>query len=352
MPIRFAAAADGVRIAYATGGQGPALVKVGTWMSHLEFDRGSPVWGHLLTWLEQRFTLLRYDQRGNGLSDWNAADLSFEAWVDDLGAVLDAAGVQRTALLGLSQGAPVAIAYAVRHPERVSHLILHGGYARGRRRRGSEAAPQALDDAVIQLIEHGWGQDDASFRQFFTSQFVPGGTPEQQRWFNELERVSASPANAARLLRTMYDIDVTALLPQVACPTLVLHAGGDLRVPFNEGRLMAGAIAHARFVPLESCNHLMLAQEPAWTRWTQEVARFTGAPADAPPPAVARLETLTPRERELLALIAQGRDNAQIAAVLGLSEKTVRNHITSIFAKLEVENRPQAIVLARSAGLG
>lgn len=156
--IRFATADDGVSIAYATSGHGPqAVVKVGTWMSHLEFDLASPVWGHLLTWLAQRFTLLRYDQRGNGLSDWAAADLSFDAWVRDLGTVVDAAGLERVALLGLSQGAPVAIAYAVRHPERVSHLILHGGYARGRRQRGAESAPQELDDAVIKLIEHGWG---------------------------------------------------------------------------------------------------------------------------------------------------------------------------------------------------
>jgi pimeloyl-ACP methyl ester carboxylesterase/DNA-binding CsgD family transcriptional regulator len=351
--IRFAAAVDGVRIAYATSGSGPALVKVGTWMSHLEHDWQSPVWGHLLTWLSERFTLVRYDQRGNGLSDWNAQDLSFGAWIDDLATVVEAAGLERFALLGLSQGAPVAIAYAVRHPERVSHLILHGGYARGRRRRGADAAPETLDEAVVQLIEHGWGGDDASFRQFFTSQFVPGGTPEQHRWFNELERVSASPANAARLLRTMYEIDVTADLPAVKCPTLVLHATGDLRVPFGEGRLLAGAIGQARFVPLDSSNHLMLEHEHAWRRWIEEVAQFTAVTASAPvADGRERLMRLTPRERELLDLIARGRDNAQIGAVLGLSDKTVRNHITSIFAKLDVENRPQAIVLARSAGLG
>jgi len=351
--IRFATADDGVSIAYATSGHGPqAVVKVGTWMSHLEFDLASPVWGHLLTWLAQRFTLLRYDQRGNGLSDWAAADLSFDAWVRDLGTVVDAAGLERVALLGLSQGAPVAIAYAVRHPERVSHLILHGGYARGRRQRGAESAPQELDDAVIKLIEHGWGGDDASFRQFFTSQFVPDGTADEHRWFNELERVSASPVNAARLLRTMYGINVSADLAAVTCPTLVLHATGDLRVPFSEGRLLASGIAQARFVPLDSRNHLMLEREPAWRRWTEEVAQFMGAPSEPRTPGTTRLAALTPRERELLELIAQGRDNAQIAAVLTLSEKTVRNHITNIFAKLEVENRAQAIVLARTSGLG
>ena len=351
--IRFATADDGVSIAYATSGHGPqAVLKVGTWMSHLEFDLASPVWGHLLTWLAQRFTLLRYDQRGNGLSDWAAADLSFDAWVRDLGTVVDAAGLERVALLGLSQGAPVAIAYAVRHPERVSHLILHGGYARGRRQRGAESAPQELDDAVIKLIEHGWGGDDASFRQFFTSQFVPDGTADEHRWFNELERVSASPVNAARLLRTMYGINVSADLAAVTCPTLVLHATGDLRVPFSEGRLLASGIAQARFVPLDSRNHLMLEREPAWRRWTEEVAQFMGAPSEPRTPGTTRMAALTPRERELLELIAQGRDNAQIAAVLTLSEKTVRNHITNIFAKLEVESRAQAIVLARTSGLG
>jgi pimeloyl-ACP methyl ester carboxylesterase/DNA-binding CsgD family transcriptional regulator len=347
--IRFCTTDDGVRIAYATSGQGPPLVKVGTWMSHVEFDLGSPVWGHLLNWLTSRFTVLRYDQRATGLSDWDVADISFERWVRDLEQVVDAAGLERFALMGMSQGVPVGIAYAVRHPERVSHLILHGGYARGRRKRGDSAAEAALDATVVQLIELGWGRDDPAFRQFFTSQFVPEGTPEQHRWFNELERVSASPANAARMLRTMYDIDVTAALPAVQCPTLVLHAGGDMRVPFAEGRLLAGGIAQARFVPLDSRSHLMLEHEAAWARWTEEVERFTGAvPANDTAP---RLASLTPRERELLALIGEGRDNAQIAAVLGLSDKTVRNHITSIFAKLEVENRPQAIVLARSAQL-
>ena len=350
--IRFATADDGVRIAYATSGSGTALVKVGTWMSHLEFDLQSPVWGHVLDWLARRFTVVRYDQRATGLSDSNVADVSFDAWVRDLGTVVDAAGLERFTLLGISQGAAVAIAYAVQHPERVTQLILHGGYALGRRRRGAGANVIALDQALIDLIEHGWGRNDPSFRQIFTMQYVPDGTPEQHRWFNELERVSASPANAARMLRTMYEIDVAAELALLKCPTLVLHSTGDLRVPFDAGRLLAGRIAQARFVPLDSRNHLMLETEPAWQRWTEEVERFTGVGVGASAVDSARLAALTPRERELLALIAQGRDNAQIGAVLGLTDKTVRNHITSIFAKLEVENRPQAIVLARSAGLG
>lgn len=348
--IHFCTAHDGVRIAYATLGSGPPLVKVGNWLSHLEFDLQSPVWGHLVKTLSQDYTVLRYDQRGTGLSDWEVEDISFEVWVRDLETVVDAAGVDRFPLLGISQGASVGIAYAIRHPERVTHLILHGGYARGRNKRGADPSLLALADTMVRLAELGWGQDDASFRQVFTSQFIPKGTPEQHRWFNELERISTSPRNAARLMREFNEVDVAALLAQVHCPTLVLHATGDLRVPFAEGRLIASGIAQAHFVPLASDNHLMLEQDPAWPRWTEEVHEFLGTAQRHPDDPL--FASLTPRERELVELIAQGRDNAQIAAVLQLSDKTVRNHITSIFDKLEVENRAQAIVLARTAGYG
>lgn len=194
----------------------------------------------------------------------------------------------------------------------------------------------------------GWGKADPSFRQFFTTQFIPGGTPEQHQWFNELERISTSPANAARFMSEFNTIDVTALLPEVRCPTLVLHSKRDVRVPFEEGRLIATAIPGASFVPIESGNHLLLGNEPGWRHWIDEVRAFlpqsTGGGAG--------FAALTERQRELLELIAQGRDNAQIAAVLGLSEKTLRNHITGIFAKLEVESRAQAIVMARESGFG
>ena len=199
------------------------------------------------------------------------------------------------------------------------------------------------------LMELGWGKNDAAFRQFFTSQFIPGGSAEQHRWFNELERISTSPANAVRILRSFQHVDVTPLLSQVRCPALVLHATGDLRVPFAEGRRLAGLIEQARFVPLDSDNHLMVEQDAAWPRWRDEVREFLGGGESA---GDARFATLTPRERELLDLIAAGYDNAQIAAHMELSEKTVRNHITSVFAKLEVENRAQAIVQARDAGYG
>ncbi len=348
--IRFARGHDGVRLAWAASGTGPPLIKAATWLSHLEYDWESPVWSHLLRDLSQQCTFVRYDERGCGLSDWAVEDLSFESWVRDLETVADANGAERFGLLGISQGASIAIAYAVRHPERVTHLVLHGGYARGRLVRSDTAEERDEVETMTKLAELGWGKADPSFRQFFTSQFIPGGTAEQHQWFNELERISTSPANAARFMREFARIDVTALLPQVQCPTLVLHSRHEVRQPFEEGRLIATAIAGAQFVPIDSGNHLLLEDEPGWQRWIDEVRAFL--PQHVAAGDAQAFVSLTERQRELLELIAQGRDNAQIAAVLGLSEKTVRNHITSIFAKLEVESRSQAIVRARDSGFG
>lgn len=347
--IRFARGHDGVRLAYSVTGSGPLMIKAATWLSHLEFDWESPVWRHLLQALSGQASLVRYDERGCGLSDREVADLSFDSWLRDLETVADTLGAERFGLLGLSQGASIAIAYAARHPDRVSHLVLHGGYARGRLVRSNTAAQREEAEMMCRLIELGWGREDPSYRQFFTSQFIPDGTAEQHQWFNELARVSTSPANAARFMRAFNAIDVTALLPQVRCPTLVLHSTRDVRVPFDEGRLIAGAIAGAHFVPIDSGNHLLLAHEPGWLRWLAEVRNFLPEPGPARDPA---FDALTTRERELLELLAQGRDNAQIAAVLGLSEKTVRNHLTHVFAKLEVDSRGRAIVLARDSGFG
>ncbi len=348
--IRFATSHDGLRLAYASSGSGPTLIKAATWLSHLEYDWESPVWSHLLHDLSARCHFVRYDERGCGLSDWQADDLSFESWVRDLETVADAIGVERFGLLGMSQGASIAIAYAVRHPERVSHLVLHGGYARGRLVRSNTAVEREEVETMTKLAELGWGKADPSFRQFFTSQFIPGGTAEQHQWFNELERLSTSPHNAARFMREFARIDVMELLPRVSCPTLVLHSRRDVRQPLEEGRQIATAIPGAQFVPIDSGNHLLLGDEPAWPRWIDAVGNFLSGPAvDAARPA---FPSLTARQRELLELIAQGRDNAQIAATLSLSEKTVRNHITGIFAKLGVESRAQAIVAARDAGFG
>jgi pimeloyl-ACP methyl ester carboxylesterase/DNA-binding CsgD family transcriptional regulator len=344
--IRFCTSSDGVRIAFATCGSGPPLVKAANWLTHIEFDRTSPVWQHWLQELSRGHTLVRYDKRGCGLSDWDAGDFSIEAWSSDLEAVVDAAGLERFALLGLSQGGAVSIAYAARHPDRVSHLVLCGAFARGRFLWARSRDELDEYEMAIRLAELGWERDNAAFRQTFATQLLPDGSIEQHRSFTDMMRLSTSGRTAGRVLRAVGTLDVASLAQQVRCPTLVLHARGDARVPFEEGRLLASLIPGARFVPLEGRNHVLLEEEPAWSVFTEELRRFLG---DA---RSASFSELSSRENEVLALIADGLDNAQIAGRLFRSEKTVRNHITSIFSKLGVANRAQAIVRARRAGLG
>jgi class 3 adenylate cyclase/pimeloyl-ACP methyl ester carboxylesterase len=276
--IHFCQARDGVQLAYSRIGQGPAIVKTGNWMTHLEFDLESPIWRHLYRELSRDHTVYRYDARGNGLSDREIADISFENFVDDLEAVVDAANIERFALLGISQGCSVSIAYAARHPERVSHLVLYGGFAVGWRKRPRTEAEKEAGEAMLTLMRLGWGQENAAFRQLFTSQFIPGGTKEQADWFNELQRISCSPADAVRFLAANGDIDVTSLLAQVKAPTLVMHARHDARVPFEGGRRMAAGIPGARFVPLEGRNHMILESEPAFPRFLDELRTFLSQP--------------------------------------------------------------------------
>lgn len=270
--VRFCAARDGTRIAYATLGAGPPLVKTANWMSHLEYDHKSPIWRHLSAALADSFTLVRYDQRGNGLSEWNVTDFSLEARVGDLEAVIDAARLERVALLGISQGCPVAIAYAARHPERVSRMVLYGGAARGWARR----SPESLESrrARLVLLREGWGKENPAFRQLFTGLMMPGATPEQADWFNELQKVSCSAENAARLSEASGETDVTGLLAEVRAPVLVMHATGDEMVPFDEARILAAGLPNARFVALESKNHLLLGDEPAWPRFLSHLRAF------------------------------------------------------------------------------
>ena len=272
--IRFCRAVDGVQLAYARMGQGPPLVRAGVFLTHLEKELESPIWRHLWRDLARDYTLIRYDARGNGLSDWDVDDLSFDAFVQDLETVVDAAGLDRFALLGVSQGCAVSIAYVVRHPERVTRLVLYGGYAQGAAKRARSAAEREQFAAVLTLVRLGWGQENPAFRQIFTSQFVPDGAKEQIDWWNEMQRVSASPENAARFIAVVGDIDVTGLLPKVTVPTLVLHARDEARVPFDAGRRMAAGIPGARFVPLQSRNHLILEDEPAYGRFLEEIRSF------------------------------------------------------------------------------
>jgi pimeloyl-ACP methyl ester carboxylesterase len=271
--IHFCTASDGVRIAYALAGKGPPLVKAANWLNHLEYDWQSPVWSHLLHALAAEHQLIRYDERGNGLSDWDVDDISFDAFVRDLESVVEATGLQRFALLGISQGCAVSIAYAVRHPERVSHLVLYGGYARGRRMRGSQ---QEIDqaDALITLMRQGWGKENPAFRHIFTSLFIPGGTTEQMNWFDELERVTTTAENAIRIREAMNNIEISDLLPRVAVPTLVLHCRSEAVVPFEEGRRLAAGIPGARFIALEGNNHIVLEGDPGWERFLDETRAF------------------------------------------------------------------------------
>jgi pimeloyl-ACP methyl ester carboxylesterase len=272
--IHFCQSKDGVQLAYARMGQGFPLVKTGHWMTHIEYDFDSAIWGPIFRGLSRNNTFVRYDARGNGLSDRDIPDVCFEDFVSDLETVVDAAGLDRFALHGLSQGCAVSIAYAARHPERVSHLILLGGFAVGWKKRARTQADKEAGEAMVTLVRTGWGQENPAFRQMFTTQFIPGANKEQADWFNEFQRISSSPADAARNLVANGDADVTSLLPQVRVPILVMHARHDARIPFESGRRMAAGIPGARFVPLESENHVILPSEPAFARFLEEVRSF------------------------------------------------------------------------------
>lgn len=267
---------DGTQLAYATSGSGPPLVKASHWLSHLEFDWYSPVWRHWLEFLSRGHTLIRYDERGCGLSERDVDEISFATWVRDLEAVVDAAGLDRFVLLGLSKGASIATAYAALHPQRVIRLILYGGYARGRELRNVDAAKLEEIRLMYQLVRLGWGKENPAFRQVFTTLFIPEGTSEQLAWFNELQRISASPETASRIIQGSARVDVRDLAKKVEAPTLVMHARQDALINFQEGRLLAELIPRARFVLLESKNHILLENEPAWGQFMAEVKAFLG----------------------------------------------------------------------------
>jgi pimeloyl-ACP methyl ester carboxylesterase len=242
-------------------------------MSHLQYEWESPVWRHWIDSLSKGNTLIRYDERGNGLSDWNASDLSFAAMVCDLESVADANSLSGFPLLGVSQSCAVSVAYAVRHPERVSHLVLYGGYAKGWRKRGDR---HEIDthEAMTTLIREGWGKDNPAFRQLFTETFIPGASREQMAWFNDLQKETASPDNASRLHYSFGDMDVSDILGDVSVPTLVLHARNDAAVPFEQGKALAAGIPGARFVDLNSANHIILRDEPAFADFLRKVSSF------------------------------------------------------------------------------
>ena len=342
--IHFCVASDGVRLAWASHGSGKPIVRAATWLTHLEFDWESPVWSHWLKGLGERHTVVRYDERGCGLSDRDTKDLSLDRWVADLEAVVDAAALDRFALLGISHGAATAIAYAARHPERVDRLVVYGGYAQGRAHRGEDERKR--QEAYVAAIRAGWSDPNPAFRRIFTMQFLPEGTPGQMAWYDELQRRSTSAENAVRLFRARGMLDVTELAPQVTAPTLVAHGRGDRVAPFAEGRKLATLIPAARLVPLESVNHILLPHERAWTEFLSHVRAFLGERHWSEPDRLPA--DLSSRELEILELVTAGLGNEDIAARLYISVRTVERHLSNVYVKLGVSGR---VARAAAAGL-
>ncbi|RFC68147.1 MULTISPECIES: alpha/beta fold hydrolase [Mesorhizobium] len=345
--IRFSTSSDGTRIAVASCGEGPVILRAAHWLSHVNYDLESPVYRPWLAALSAQNCFVRYDPRGCGLSDRHVEDLSVAAWHDDIDAVAASIEEPRFVLLGLSQGGALAISYVLRHPERVSHLVLVNAYGQGGFARARTDAERLEAETLVNFIRIGWGRDNPAFCQFFTNLFIPDGTPEQHRWWGDLERETASADVAAQLLWQMQRIDVLDEAAKLNVPTLIAHSRGDMRVPFNEGCKLAAAIPGARFVPLESKNHVLLQDEPAWAVFHAELASFLGQERDAPMRTI-RDAGLTASEAAILSLVVEGLDNPSIAQRLGKSVKTVRNQLSVIFSKLGVHNRSQAIIKSLS----
>lgn len=345
--IRYVKATDGTQLAWAQSGQGPTLVKAANWLTHLEYEWRSPVWKHWLEFFSAHFRFVRYDERGCGMSGWQPKELTLEQWSADLGSVIDAAQPEEPViLLGISQGAAACVHYALQRPDRVAGLILYGGYARGVSRRNAALAADGFR-AMIDLARVGWGSDNPTFRQVFTSRFIPGGTPEQLKWFTDLCQKTTTGEIFASLYSARAAVDIEASLAAVRTRTLVIHARDDEVIPVLEGRILAGGIPGAEFIELDSRNHILLEDQPAWSRFQEAVLAFA-RPDRAGSASV--FAGLSEREREVLALIADGLSNTDIATRLAISEKTVRNHTSNLFDKLGVWSRAQAIVFARDHG--
>ncbi len=324
-----------------------------TWLTHLEHQWRSLAWRPWLDAFAAEHQVLRYDSRGCGLSDRDAGDLSFETWVRDFETVIDAAGFQTFDVIGTCQGGPIAIEYAARHPSRVRHLILYGTYSRGRLRWKERPKDVEKGRVLLELTRLGWAQENHAFLQVWASAFQPGGTLDHLRSWCDQQRAATSAETAVRLLQIGWNVDVRESAAKLRCPVLIVHPERDKVVPIEEGRMLATLIRDCRFVQLDSENHMPLPNEPEWLRLITEIRSFLAETVPAPSARKALpLNDLTPREHAVLERIARGLSNAEIAESLGLSEKTVRNHITHLFNKMGVEHRFQAIVVARDAGLG
>jgi pimeloyl-ACP methyl ester carboxylesterase/DNA-binding CsgD family transcriptional regulator len=351
--IQFCRSSDGARIALASIGAGLPLLCAAHRLSRIESDVRSPVWAPWLRELSRNHTLIRYDPRGSGLSERMPDPSGLDSWIEDLEAVTDKLSLKRFALLGMSLGGPVAIAYASRYPERVSHLVLLGAYARGRLRRSPSSHQHQEAQALRSLISMGWSEDNPAFRHIFASLLMPEGKKERRQWLDEFQATASAHERVAAVIEALFHVDVSAAAEAIQVPTLICHGRHDAMVPFEEGRFLAGLIPSARFVPLHTANHVLLHGEPAWSHFFAELEDFLSVPDDAPRTTVPRRPRtcLTPTELEVLALVAQGLDNRTIAEVLSKGEKTVRNQVSAILAKLNVRTRAEAIVFAREQGI-
>jgi pimeloyl-ACP methyl ester carboxylesterase/DNA-binding CsgD family transcriptional regulator len=333
--VRFCTSADGARIAYAVHGAGPPLLVSTCWFSHLQHDWVSPVWRHFLDDLGRFTTLIRFDERGSGLSDQDVSDFSLEARTADLEAVADAAGLERFALMAMSQGGGPSIAYGVRHPERLTRMVFYNSAAAIM----PDPSPEELElnETYLQMIKVGYGRPDSTFRRVFTSLMIPSADEDQKSWIDDLQRVASTAEITFRMRRELAQIDVRRLVPLIEAPALVLHSRGDRNTPFSNGRYLATHIPNARLVTLESDNHIVLKHEPAWQVFVGEVEAFLAPDREGRPPNGA--EGLTDREREVLALAARGKCNDDIAEELTLSVRTVERHLHNVYAKLGVSGR-------------
>ena len=340
--IRFCTSVDGVRLAVATVGQGAPIVRAATWLTHVEKDADNLCNRHWVAELSREHLYVRYDSRGCGLSDRDVERFSVEAWIEDLEAVADALELEQFPLIGMSQGAAIAIGYAARHPERVSRLVIYGGCARGLLKR--DPSPKVVDaaQAMLKAAELGWGADSSSFRQVFISQLFHDASAEQQRAFDEAQRLTIPGVNAARFMKVVFEIDVCEVAPKVRCPTLVFHAVDDPCFPFEEGRLLASLIPDARLVPLPSKNHLPFETERAWPMFLAELRAFLPASASEAEQRSATPQ-LTSRQLEVLREVASGQTDKQIAGKLFLSPRTVEMHVARALEALQCRTRAEAV---------
>jgi pimeloyl-ACP methyl ester carboxylesterase/DNA-binding CsgD family transcriptional regulator len=350
--IAFARSKDKTTIAYALSGEGPPLVRAGTWLTHVHHDWESPIWAHWLRFMSERHTLVRYDPRGCGLSQTDVDTITFDDWVADLEAVVDRLELESFPLFGMSQGAAVAAEYAIRHPERVTHLTLYAPLVTGWHGRSSPYAQQW--QSMEQLVHAGWGESNMAFPSMFAHLFLPHSPPETRHWYAELQRKSASKAVAGRFMHLLGGLSMFSRLKEIRVATLVIQIAREQAIDPRTVTGIAGEIPGSQFVSIDSSNHILLEDEPGWQEFRKAFAQHVPGAAAAPrrsTDARERIAQLSNRERKILGEIAKGLSNREIADGLFISEKTVRNHITSVFDKLGVSSRAQAIVMAKEAGL-